>query len=169
MDLFYRLSVFPIEVPPLKDRLEDIPLLASHFAKLACRRLGVPEVRFTNRHLDQLKSHSWPGNIRELENTIERAVITSRTGNLEFYLPGLELAAAQNNSNVLLASRQNQADEESIMTCAAVKSLERDNIVAALIKTNWKLSGFNGAAELLGIKVTTLASKMKAMSIKRPS
>src|SRR5262249_41853697 len=84
LDLYYRLTVFPIELPPLRVRPEDIPPLAEHFIKQAARRLGVPQPRLTKAHLRELQSYDWPGNVRELQNVIERAVILARNGGLQF-------------------------------------------------------------------------------------
>ena len=86
-DLFYRLSVFPIEVPPLRDRRDDIPRLAVHFLDQYSRKLGIPALKLRQRHIIELQKYSWPGNIRELQNVVERAVISGRSGNLEFHLP----------------------------------------------------------------------------------
>src|SRR5207253_2187254 len=87
LDLYYRLSVFPIDVPPLRERLEDIEELAEHFIKQAGRRLGVPRPRLTKHHVQELQSYDWPGNVRELQNVIERAVILAKGGKLHFDLP----------------------------------------------------------------------------------
>src|SRR5439155_16510790 len=87
LDLYYRLSVFPIEVPPLRERLEDMRLLADHFVKQSARRLGAPRPRLSKLHLQELQTYDWPGNVRELQNVIERAIILSRGGQLLFELP----------------------------------------------------------------------------------
>jgi len=107
LDLYYRLSVFPIEVPPLRERLEDMRLLAEHFIKQAARRLGVPRPRLSKLHFQELQSYDWPGNVRELQNVIERGVILSRGGNLEFELPG----RASRNGPSAIQTPQTEAEE----------------------------------------------------------
>ena len=163
-DLYYRLSVFPVEVPPLRQRLEDVPLLAAYFMRESCRRLGIPERPLSRHHLSELESYPWPGNIRELQNVIERAAITSRSGPLRFELP----AAGGPGVQPRPASSGNPSSRD-LLSYAALEELERENLLEALRRTNWKVSGTGGAAELLGIKATTLASRIKAMGIRRPS
>jgi transcriptional regulator with GAF, ATPase, and Fis domain len=154
-DLFYRLSVFPIEVPPLRKRREDIGLLAAHFIRQSSRRMNFPEPRVTPTELDQLASYDWPGNVRELQNAVERAIILSRGGPLEFELPAsLNNVCDCSNGSSTLPMR----DE--------LKRQERDAIVAALKQTNGKVSGPRGAAELLGMKPSTLASRIAALGLK---
>jgi transcriptional regulator with GAF, ATPase, and Fis domain len=162
LDLYYRLSVFPIEVPPLRERLEDIEALADHFIRQASRRLGVPHPRLTKLLVQELQSYDWPGNVRELQNIIERGVILAKGGKLQFDLPrraGVDGPAAPSASldgNVKLS-----LDELAVR--------ERDIVAAALRRTNWKIYGVDGAAALLQIKPTTLVSKMKRLSIEKAS
>jgi transcriptional regulator with GAF, ATPase, and Fis domain len=163
-DLYFRLSVFPIEVPPLRDRVDDIPLLANHFLTLACRRLNCPPLKLTQRHIQLLQSYYWPGNVRELQNVMERAVITSRGGPLRLDL-GQEKAVSQ-------ARRQPSVETTEAAGAAFVTEAERkhesgENILAALERARWKIYGPGGAAELLGVKPTTLASRIKKMRLKR--
>ena len=158
-DLFYRLSVFPIEIPPLRERREDIAPLAAHFVKQIARRLNRPIPRVTQAALDQLADHDWPGNIRELQNAVERAVIVSQRGPLQFELPGL--ASSQSST-----SRQ-QSRTAVLMTRDELKSRERESIAAALQQTGGRVFGTGGAAELLGMKPTTLASRIKALGLRR--
>ncbi len=154
-DLYYRLSVFPIEVPPLRQRREDIPLLASHFLKLHSHKSGLPEPKVKKRHYLELENYSWPGNVRELSNVIERAIITSQKGTLRFDLP--------------------ESSEESpppkggrrLLTDAEIRQKERENLVAILEATGWKIAGAGGAAEFLGLHPATLTSRMKSMGIVR--
>ena len=161
-DLFFRLNVFPIEAVPLRDRIDDIPLLASHFITLICRRLKRPELNLTQANLKQLQAYHWPGNIRELQNVIERAIIVSKGNRLQFNLPGMDVKTD--------TVSQGSAEETGTILYTETERLARDraNILAALQLTNGKISGEDGAAELLGIKTTTLASRMKALGVERP-
>lgn len=161
-DLYYRLSVFPIDVIPLRQRLDDIPLLADLFLQRSCSRLGVPPLKLKRRHIDVMQGYSWPGNIRELQNVIERAVIRAQRGNLDFELPAVaneKWSAPTAPRSVEMAKRILREDE--------IRRFESENLIAALEATHWRLSGANGAAELLGILPTTLASRIKALGLKR--
>jgi len=160
-DLYYRLSVFPIEVPPLRDRPDDVPALAAHFLEQTCRRLGYPALRLRRRHVEALRRHDWPGNVRELQNLIERAVITARRGRLELDLATTALPQA--------ARAFSAAPDAPVLTYAELREQERRNLRAALDQTSGKVSGSGGAAELLGVKPTTLASRIKAMGIGKPA
>lgn len=158
-DLYYRLNVFPIQVAPLRDRLEDVPLLAKHFVGLSARALGCPPPRLTRAGLAQLSGYDWPGNIRELKNVIERAVILARGGVLEFDLP-------QKEGRPALAPAV-ASEPQEYLTEAELRARERENILVILNRANWKIKGPGGAAELLGIKPTTLISRLKTMGIER--
>lgn len=159
-DLFYRLSVFPIEIPPLRDRRDDIPPLALHFAKQAARRMNRAAPRITQAIMAQLAAHDWPGNVRELQNAVERAVILAQGGPLRF-----EFAAPPLQETQGLKADAGQA--MPLLTRAELKRQERDSIVAALKQTGGRIFGADGAAELLGMKPTTLASRIKALRIRR--
>jgi PAS domain S-box-containing protein len=161
-DLFFRLNVFPIEAAPLRRRIEDIPLLAAHFIALICRRLNRPEPRLTQANTRQLQTYRWPGNIRELQNVIERAIIVSKGNRLQFNLPGMDVGRDT-------ASKVSGEYAAASIPFTETERLARDraNILEALRLANGKISGENGAAELLGIKPTTLASRMKALDIKK--
>jgi transcriptional regulator with GAF, ATPase, and Fis domain len=163
-DLYYRLSVFPITVPPLRERLDDIPLLAKHFVQRACARLNCPQVRITARQVQLLQRYHWPGNIRELQNVIERAVILARGGvlQLEPVLPVEMIAAVRPHS-----PRAQTAVAPGIIREEKWKERERENILAALQKARGKIYGPGGAAELLGVKATTLAYRMKVLRISK--
>ncbi|GJQ47727.1 MAG: hydrogenase-4 transcriptional activator [Candidatus Kuenenia stuttgartiensis] len=163
-DLYFRLSVFPLEIDPLRKRKEDIPLLARHFLKQNCRSIGFKELFLKKEQILQLQSYGWPGNIRELQNVIERAVILSRGGELKLDLPEVYIIKKPPNLPQRIKSSGKPGE---VMTSDELKSLEKENILAALIKTNWKISGAGGAAELLGMKSTTLSSKIKAFGIQR--
>jgi PAS domain S-box-containing protein len=162
-DLFFRLNVFPIEAVPLRDRINDIPLLATHFITLICRRLNRPEPGITQANLKRLQSYHWPGNIRELQNVIERALIVSKGNRLQFSVPGEAV-----ETNTLSNSSAEEGSETTPFTESERLARDRENIIAALRLTNGKISGEDGAAELLGIKPTTLASRMKSLSIEKP-
>lgn len=157
-DLYYRLSVLPIETPPLRDRPSDIPILARHFLNHHCRRFGVKLPELTKLECEQLVKYSWPGNVRELQNIVEQAALRLRIGRLEFQLPRDSNLTTLNKAESLPSATQ-------ILTYEALRSLERQNLSHALETTNGKVYGPRGAAELLGINPTTLASKMKAMNI----
>ncbi len=169
-DLYYRLSVFPIEVLALRDRKEDIGQLASHFLDLHSRRLGIDPPTLKNRHIAELEGYDWPGNIRELQNVIERAVIRSRVGPLEFDLPGNGPAGSASSAGSAAQNAGGAGDPSpgELMTLEQIDQLQRDNIVAVLEKHNWKISGQNGAAEFLGVHPATLSSRLRSMGIKRP-
>jgi transcriptional regulator with GAF, ATPase, and Fis domain len=156
-DLYYRLSVFPVELPPLLKRPEDIPLLAEHFLALAARKLGRTAPRLTLAAVRQLQQYPWPGNVRELQHVIERAVITAEGERLIVNLP----AAATRPAAALLPA------EDRVLTDTEVRRLEAGNIRAALRRAGGKVSGPGGAAELLGLRPTTLASRMKALGLDR--
>ena len=164
-DLFFRLNVFPIEAVPLRDRSEDIPLLARHFIELICRRLNRPVPRLTNENVKQLQGYHWPGNIRELQNVIERAIIVSNGKRLEFSLPRTNV-----ETDTIYNGRATEVEEQT-QPYDETERLARDraNILVALRVTNGKISGDGGAAALLGIKPTTLASRMKALGVEKPT
>ena len=154
-DLYFRLSVFPLEAPPLRERREDIPLLAAHFIKKTASRLNVPVPRLSEANVRQLSDYSWPGNIRELQNVIERAVILSAGGTLSFDIR--ETTTAGKQEPILAAP----------FTRKQFLDLERQTIEEALRKSGGKIYGAGGAAELLGMRPTTVSSKIAALGIKR--
>lgn len=160
-DLYFRLSVFPLELVPLRERPEDIPSLAEHFVKQAARELGCKKLVLKRKHIEMLQTYSWPGNVRELQNVIERAAISARCGDLRFDIPRDSAAPPP-------AAAPTPSAPGRILTYAELKTQERDNLVAALEQSNWKVSGSGGAADLLGVNPTTLASRIKAMGIERP-
>jgi PAS domain S-box-containing protein len=160
-DLYYRLSVFPIELPPLRDRVEDIPALAQQFLQQSARKLGTTVLRLTAAQVNELQSYDWPGNVRELQNVIERAVIRSRNGQLDLGL---------RSSGSAPARLPRKADSLSKSTPASLHDLkqhERAFILDALARTRGKIYGPDGAAALLGLKPTTLSSKVHRMKLKR--
>ena len=152
-DLYYRLNVFPIQVPPLRERPADIPVLVRHFAREAAQRMNRLALQMSPRVMDALVSHSWPGNIRELQNFIERAVIRSNGDELRVPLEDLD-------------------EDGEIADGAAAGTLEeaeRLHILDTLKKTRWVLSGPRGAAQRLGINRSTLQFRMKKLGIERPA
>src|SRR5271165_229367 len=164
-DLYYRLNVFPMTLAPLRERREDIPLLATHFVELSLRELGCPRPRLTRAGIETLQGYDWPGNIRELRNVIERAVIFARGGALDFDLPAIDSSAGP----IPTAPRLGDGADLEYLTDSEMQRLERENLFAVLEKTAWKIKGLDGAAELLGVKPTTLISRMGKMGLKRPS
>jgi transcriptional regulator with GAF, ATPase, and Fis domain len=163
-DLYYRLSVFPIQVAPLRDRKEDIPPLAKHFIDLSVRELRSPKPRLTRAGIAKLQSYDWPGNIRELRNVIDRAVILARGGALDFDLPSSEAGPRSASPGPQAAP---DGENPGFLTEAEMGARERENLLAVLEKSGWKIKGENGAAELLGIKPTTLISRIKKLGLKR--
>ncbi|MDX1480776.1 MAG: sigma 54-interacting transcriptional regulator [Woeseiaceae bacterium] len=169
-DLFYRLSVFPIRVPPLRERRDDVVQLAQHFLDATLRDFGREPVSLTQQQVESLRSYDWPGNVRELKNVIERAVILSRDGRLRLDLgksdapaipEGLEGAGAPG------ADREAQKDD--ILTEDEMKAFQRRNMLRALERSGWKVSGKDGAAALLGLRPTTLADRIRAFDLKKPA
>ncbi|MEM9586162.1 MAG: sigma 54-interacting transcriptional regulator, partial [Planctomycetota bacterium] len=162
-DLYYRLSVFPIELPPLAQRKEDIPLLADHMLAQLARNIGREKPRLSKANAQELQRYNWPGNVRELQHVLERAVITSRSGKLRF-----DVATAQatpDSNDVPIDTREGTPNEERVLTAEELKMFEADNIRRALKQTRGKVSGEDGAAELLGMKPTTLASRIKSLGV----
>jgi DNA-binding NtrC family response regulator len=160
-DLYYRLNVFPLEVPPLRERLEDIPLLARHLMQVAAKEMNCPPARLTPAGLASLQNYDWPGNIRELRNVIERAVIVARGGAMDFDLPITALARTASSPGAA------PPGEREYLTEPEMLRKERDNLLVILEKTGWKIKGADGAAELLGVKPTTLLSRIKKMGLRR--
>ena len=149
-DLFYRLNVFPIHVPPLRERKEDIPLLARHFTRQIARRMNKTIDGISAETMDLLLRYDWPGNIRELQNVIERSVIVS---------PGPELQIS------LSELKQTEIPERA--KHETLEETERKHILSVLNATNWVLGGPNGAAVRLGLKRSTLQFRMKKLGIDR--
>jgi formate hydrogenlyase transcriptional activator len=163
LDLYYRLSVFPIEVPPLRERVEDVGPLADHFIKQSARRLGVPRPRLGRFHLEELQGYDWPGNVRELQNVVERAVILSRGGDLQFDLP----RRAGRNGGVRVPAPPSGDGDNDELSLGELVVRERAIVSKALERSRWKIYGADGAAALLKIKPTTLVSKMKRLGVRR--
>jgi transcriptional regulator with GAF, ATPase, and Fis domain len=166
-DLYYRLNVFPLKVAALRERKEDIPLLAIHFVDLLVKELGCPKPRLTPAGKETLQGYNWPGNIRELRNVIERAVIFAQGGALEFDLP--ETGSSADLTSFEPESRGGDQAELEYLTESEMRSRKRENLFAVLQKTGWKIKGVDGAAELLGVKPTTLMSRIEKLGLKRPA
>jgi len=166
-DLFYRLSVFPIRVPPLRDRKDDVVQLAKHFLDSTSRDFGRKPLALTQAQVDAIRSYEWPGNVRELKNVIERAVIRSRGTSLrlDLSMPSSTADGAEPQEEPGRAP----AAGEGILTEDEIRELQRNNLAAALEKTRWKVAGKDGAAELLGVKPTTLADRIKAYKLSKPA
>ena len=162
-DLFYRLSVFPVDVPPLRERGDDVVQLAQHFLEQTCKDFGREVLTLTRTQSANLRAYDWPGNVRELKNVIERAVILSqgKVLRLDLSMPGLRPERAE---AVHLAG-----ENDEVLTEKQIKELQKANLIKALKQTNWKISGAGGAAELLGVRPTTLADRVRTYKIKRPS
>src|SRR5512136_1272008 len=154
-DLFYRLNVFPIQVLPLRERMDDIPLLAKHFVELSTRELKCAKPRLTRAAVSKLQSYDWPGNVRELRNIIERGVILARGGALEFDLPVPGHSLSPPRSNCRSESTGDGPAKDKFLTQAELERRERENLVAVLEAAEWKIKGPDGAAELLGVKPST--------------
>ena len=163
-DLYYRLNVFPLVLPPLRERREDVPALVNHFVDIYGRRIGREIERIPETTMTALASYQWPGNIRELQNVIERAVILARGGPLPLDLSGSLSASTIGRQRVKAHLSE---PEEGVVTDRELRQRERGNLLAALTRTQWKIYGPDGAAALLGLKPTTLASRMKALGIER--
>ena len=163
-DLFYRLSVFPIEVPPLRERKEDVIQLARQFLEDICNDFGRAPLKLTQSQADTINAYDWPGNVRELKNVIERAVILSggNTLLLELSMPDKHPAVPGSGDS------QGPLAPDRIRTDKQMRELQKSNIIAALDATNWKVSGKDGTAELLGVRPTTLYDRLRAFGIKRP-
>jgi PAS domain S-box-containing protein len=162
-DLYYRLSVFPVQLPPLRERGDDIVLLAESFTQKFARKMGRTLEPLGEGCKQRLLAYEWPGNVRELANVIERAVITARDGRMD-----LDRAIPESPAR---AAPPASSDEprDRIRTSDELATLERENIRRALEAARWKVAGSGGAAERLGMKPSTLASRMKALGIARPS
>jgi transcriptional regulator with PAS, ATPase and Fis domain len=153
-DLFYRLNVFPIEIPPLRERTDDIPLLIDYFMKRFAKRMGKKVGRVDARTLRLLQSYTWPGNVRELQNVVERSIILSDTENLQVEESWLTPAAYETTCSVQPLTLK-------------LERTEKELIEAALAETRGRVSGSSGAAAKLQIPATTLESKIKSLKINK--
>jgi hydrogenase-4 transcriptional activator len=163
-DFYYRLNVFPLTVAPLRDRREDIPLLAEHFIDLSVKEFGCARPILTRLGVEILQKYDWPGNIRELRNVIERSVILAQGGPIAFDVLGtgasIDLAPLKQPSS--------ERKKSEFLTEAEIRRRECENMFVVLQKTGWKIKGADGAARLLGLKPTTLISRIKRLGLIRP-
>ena len=160
-DLYFRLSVFPIESPALRERPEDIPLLATHFLQHAADRFQIPMPLLKQRHVMQLQQYSWPGNVRELQNVMERAAITGQNGVLTLDLPHSDKLPRS------MSERTDNRGDSRVLTYPEIQDFERENLRKALEQTHWKVAGKGGAAELLEANPTTVASRIKRLHLSK--
>ncbi|MCH9007238.1 sigma 54-interacting transcriptional regulator, partial [candidate division KSB1 bacterium] len=149
-DLYYRLNVFPIQSPPLRERKEDIPILVRHFIKKFTAKTGKKIETVPQKVMDALQGYHWPGNVREVENIIERAVIIS---------PGKQLKLEDWLSKTVISSKASHI--------STLEEFEREHILEVLELARWRVSGESGAAKVLGLKPTTLEARMKKLGITR--
>jgi formate hydrogenlyase transcriptional activator len=178
-DLYYRLNVFPIAAPPLRERATDIPLLASFFLQRFAKKFGKPVKKVSNDTMHRLAAYAWPGNIRELQNVIERAILLS-PGDTLMLAP--DFGPASTNQVAAEVTRLNSRpvpsasiaeNDQSLLTSAAtvgnsLEDVERRHIESVLAQTNWMIEGERGAARILNLNPSTLRSRMKNLGIKRP-
>jgi len=154
MDLFYRLNVFPIEIPPLRERREDIPTLVRYFIHRYSRKAGKKIGTIDKRTMELLESYSWPGNIRELQNVIERSVIVCETDAFSVDPSWISVEDSESRPASLLSGRKSAAQE-------------KDAIEKALATTGGRVSGESGAAAMLGVPASTLESKIRSLKINK--
>ncbi len=165
-DLYYRLSVFPVQVPPLRKRGDDVVMLAVHFLEQVCREFGRSDLSLSQKQVEALCRYDWPGNVRELKNVIERAVILSpgKALRLDLSLRETGLGPPEMDEVPIIVSV-----DRPYLTDREMKAKFRENLLSALDASEWRISGNEGAAELLGMKPSTLTDRMRSMGIKRPA
>ena len=166
-DLFYRLSVFPIDVPPLRERGEDIVQLASHFLERICQDFGHRPLSLGRQHLELMRNYDWPGNVRELKNVIERAVILSQGKVLRLDLAMADIPKPVSASAPVPPGPGGDG-KPALMNERELLELQRNNLLTALRATGWRVSGPRGAAALVGLKPSTFTDRMKKFRIARP-
>jgi PAS domain S-box-containing protein len=164
-DLYYRLSVFPVQVPPLRKRGDDVVMLATHFLEQVCREFGRSDLSLTQSQVAALQRYPWPGNVRELKNVIERAVILSPGKTLRLDLSLRETGGVPES----LPTAVPAATDAPFLTEAELKEQQRSNFLSALNATGWRISGDGGAAELLEMKPSTLRDRIRALGLQRPA
>ena len=165
-DLYYRLGVFPVSVPPLRERGDDVIQIAVHVLEQICQDFGREMLTLTQSQVEALRSYHWPGNVRELKNVIERAVILSTDHHLrlDLSMPTAHLKPPETDSAAPVATA-----EPEFLTDEAMRERVRQNMIAALEHAEWRISGDQGAARLLGLKPSTLTDRMRSMGIERPA
>jgi len=172
-DLYYRLNVFPIVVPPLRERGDDVVLLAHTFLDRFAERMGHSLKPLREEDLDRLRAYSWPGNVRELQNVMERAVITAQGGRIDLgrVLPDGEPSPPSSRTSWGTGEEMGSGgvlDTSKILSDEELRELERSNLRRALEATGWQVSGEDGAARILGVPPSTLSSRMRSLGIERP-
>jgi formate hydrogenlyase transcriptional activator len=169
-DLFYRLNVFPIHIPALRERSEDVPHLVRYFVQKFSRRLNKAVAYIPAEAMDALSSYSWPGNIRELENLIERAVLLSPGKELRVPISELKPVAslAESGADSSSSSTSLTSSPSAPSSISTLEDAERQHILRALRQTEWRIAGAKGAAVILGMKRTTLQARMRKLGIRRP-
>jgi formate hydrogenlyase transcriptional activator len=165
-DLYYRLNVFPIQVPALRERREDIPLLVRYFVQKFSRRQNKIVQYVPADAMDALVNYAWPGNVRELENFIERAVLLSPGKELRVAMAELRTSSADMDNAAAGAGTARFGSAPS--SIATLEEAERQHILRALRQTEWRIAGPKGAAVVLGMKRTTLQARMRKLGIRRP-
>ena len=161
-DLYYRLNVFPIGVPALRERDEDVELIAQNFLEALVKRFNYKNFKLSPKHIDDLRSYDWPGNVRELQNLLERALILSR-GNPE----KLDLMLPDTNKGFSDKEPESAIQGEEILSAQQQQDMNKKNILSALEKTNWRIYGPRGAAKILGLHPQTLSYKIKKLGLKK--
>jgi transcriptional regulator with GAF, ATPase, and Fis domain len=175
-DLYYRLAIFPVSLPSLRERQEDLPALVDHLLSRICRRLNRPALSLTGDQLRELACRRWPGNVRELLNLLERAIISANSDQELIFAPAQEVWPARSPAPasgpwVAVPALEGPLrparppDEVHVVPDLEMRQLERDNLRRALARTGGKIYGPDGAAALLGVKPTTLASRLKRLHI----
>jgi formate hydrogenlyase transcriptional activator len=166
-DLYYRLNVFPIQIPALRERPEDIPLLVRYFVQRFSRSLNKGVEYIPADVMDALSNYSWPGNIRELENLLERAVLLSPGKELRVPLSEIKSSAVNSAAGMDLSSSLT-SPASLTSSISTLEEAERQHILRALKHTQWRIAGPKGAATILGMKRTTLQARMRKLGIRRP-
>jgi PAS domain S-box-containing protein len=166
-DLYFRLNVFPIRMPPLRERGRDVELLAGTFVQRFARRMGRRVLPLAEEQLKRLRGYDWPGNVRELQNVIERAVILTSGGELQ--LERAMTGFTRPASGGIISPEPRGAGSNRVLTVEELEAMERGNLIRALESCGWRISGDNGAARLLGVPPSTLSSRMKTLKVQRPS
>jgi formate hydrogenlyase transcriptional activator len=166
-DLYYRLNVFPIQLPPLRERSEDIPPLVHYFVRRFSLKIGRKITRIQRETIDRLVSYAWPGNVRELENVIERAVILSRGIELEVAPDVLPEIAAVALTQAAAPRPAPKEKSPAVPLPQTIDQVERNHILEVLMRTNWRIEGADGAAALLNLNPSTLRSRMKKLGVQR--
>ncbi|SDP83772.1 sigma 54-interacting transcriptional regulator [Desulforhopalus singaporensis] len=167
-DLYYRLNVFPITVPPLRQRTDDIPLLLNWFVQKFTKKLGKKITGISKDVIAKLQGYQWPGNVRELENTVERAVINNNGPMLRMR----DVSGAVEFNQIKAGNEETFIDNDELLSTpqrTTLSELERNYIIQVLKENNWRIDGPKGAALILGLKTSTLRSRMKKLGIRRPS